>query len=266
MTTEQGMLTLSGRRMDAENVDELREQAEAAQAGVAEREPGIDQEGIAEPLPPELVALRQRLQAQEDATGFFNEGWDVQIVDLSRVCSLQQQVSSEHATERVAAVDVNNLASIGELTLPPHEGAALPALFDEVKNTWMISGANPNLRIIGRFGGPLQPGVIGFGFIVGVTGSFVQVARHHGRYVLRDGYHRAFGLLQRGVTHAPVFVRDFGVADLGVTQGLFGTDVYLGERPPVLPDFLDDAVAADVEIPASQKLLIIQGLELSPLG
>jgi hypothetical protein len=266
MPTEQGVLTLSGRRMDAAINDSLREQVETAQAAVAEREPGIDQEGIVEALPPGLDGLRERLRAQPNAIDYFRDGWDVKVVDLSRVCSLQQQVFSEHAIERVSTIDIDDLGAIGDLTLPPPEETPLPAQFDEVRSAWMIHGANPNLRITGHFSGQIQPGVIGFGFTVGVLASFVQVARHHGRYVLRDGYHRAYGLLERGVTRAPVFVRDFGFADLGATPGLFGTDVYLGERPPVLPDFHNDEVAADVQIPASQKMLVIPGLELTPVG
>ena len=56
----------------------------------------------------------------------------------------------------------------------------------------MISSANPNLRIVGNWAGQVQPGVIGMGFAVAISTSFVQVARVQNRYVLRDGYHRCF--------------------------------------------------------------------------
>jgi hypothetical protein len=131
---------------------------------------------------------------------------------------------------------------------------------------WIIAAANPNLRITGQFNADVQPGVVGFGFTVQIMASFLQVARHHGRYVLCDGYHRAYGLLARGVTRAPAFVRDFRVGDLGTAAGLFGTDVYLGERPPCLSDFLDDEVAADVNVPVVQKMVVVQGMELTPLA
>jgi hypothetical protein len=63
-----------------------------------------------------------------------------------------------------------------------------------------------------------------------------------------------------------VFIRDFGVGELGTAPGLFGTDIYLGERPPRLPDFLDNEVAASVDVPAVQKMIIVQGMELTPLA
>jgi hypothetical protein len=40
----------------------------------------------------------------------------------------------------------------------------------------------------------------------------------------------------------------------------------LGDRPPRLADFLDDDVAADVDVPVVQKMIVVQGMELSPLA
>jgi hypothetical protein len=43
-------------------------------------------------------------------------------------------------------------------------------------------------------------------------------------------------------------------------------DEYRGPRPPVLADYLDDSVSAAVRVPAAQKLIVVQALELQPLG
>jgi hypothetical protein len=266
MTEEQATLSMAARRADQADAPELAVRARTAREAVAGREPGVDQADVLEAPPGELDPYLDRLRQHPQSAPFFDEGWEVQLVDLRRLCSLQQTVQSEQATERAAGLDADDVAALAALTLPePVEGQELPVQFDETRQTWVISAANPNLRINGHFGGQIQEGVIGFGFIVAVLPSFLQVARHHGRYVLRDGYHRAYGLLARGINVVPAFVRDFGVADLGVSSGLFGTDVYLGDRPPLLPDFLDDAVAADVRIPIAQKMIVIQGMELTPL-
>src|SRR6266545_3066963 len=111
-----------------------------------------------------------------------------------------------------------------------HQPASLPSS-TTFKKTWMIASRNPNLRLVGNFAGEVQPGAIGYGFIVSVLPSYVQVAWFRGRYVLRDGYHR-----------------------------------YLGEQPPTLIDYLDDQVAASVMLPASQKMIVIHGIEMNPLG
>jgi hypothetical protein len=266
MSVDQGAITLAGRDQSGAQRADLRDRVSAARSRVAARAPGLNQSDLVDESHGDLATIVERLRAQQDTAPFWAEGWTVGVVDLSRVCSLQQSVASEQASERVAAVDADNVISVAETTLPRTTSSQLPAQFDEVRGTWIISAANPNLRITGHFATPAGPGGLGFGFIVGVMPSFVQVAQHHGRWVLRDGYHRAFGLLARGISRAPVFVRDFGVGSLGVGEGLFTTDVYLGDRPPTLRDFLDDDVAADVDVPVVQKMVVVHGLELTPLA
>jgi hypothetical protein len=43
-------------------------------------------------------------------------------------------------------------------------------------------------------------------------------------------------------------------------------DAYQGPKPPVLPDYLDEAVSASVRLPGPHKLLVIQALELMPVA
>ena len=90
---------------------------------------------------------------------------------------------------------------------------------------------------------------------------------YRNRYLLRDGYHRAIGLLMRGITHAPVLFKDFGSFQaLGLPPGMLPETAYLGERPPFLADYLADDVSQEIHAPASQKMIVIQGIEMNPLG
>jgi hypothetical protein len=265
MPPERGAIALAGGRHEGVQNQDLIERVEAARAVVAEREPGIDQDGMIDATDPALATIVERLRQQPDTGAFWEEGWTVRVADLTRVCSLQQSVASQQAGDRVSEVDPGDLVSIAAVTLPAPSTAEIPAQFDEQRKAWIITAPNPNLRITGAMNGPSENGPV-FGFSVAVLPSFLQVARHHGRYVLRDGYHRAFGLLARGITRAPAFVRDFGVGPLGTAAGLFATDVYLGDRPPLLSDFLDDEVAADVDVPAVQKMIVVHAIELTPLA
>jgi hypothetical protein len=47
-----------------------------------------------------------------------------------------------------------------------------------------------------------------FTFFVSMGASYIQVARYQGRSFLRDGYHRAVGLLRAGVSQVPAVVID----------------------------------------------------------
>ena len=189
------------------------------------------------------------------------------MVDLTRVCAIQPSVFVDHASERVRDIDATDVASIAGVSIPILGDAKLPAQFDESRNVWMVTAPNPNLRIIGHFSIPIQPGVIGFGFAVTISPSFLQIARFQGRLFLRDGYHRAVGLLERGITVVPALTREFGHVDsLGFPEGILPQVAYFGNTPPCLPDYLDEAVSVQVQLPAFQKMLVISGLELTPLG
>jgi hypothetical protein len=69
-----------------------------------------------------------------------------------------------------------------------------------------------------------------------------------------------------GVTWAPVFLRDFDSIQQLVPPGMLPQEAFLGERPPTLRDYADTEVSAEIQVPASQKVVVVQALELSPRG
>lgn len=120
---------------------------------------------------------------------------------------------------------------------------------------------------MGHFAGAIQEGgPPAFGFFATISPSFLQVAGYQGRYYLRDGYHRSIGLLGIGVRRVPAFVRDLDSIQALVPAGMLAQEAFMGPRPPTLADYSDDTVAATVALPASQKMIVVQALELSPQG
>jgi hypothetical protein len=188
------------------------------------------------------------------------------VVDLSKVCAIQPLVFSD-GLERISTAHAGDLLSLALISLPTPAPDPTPAQFDGFKQAWVFSSLNPNLRITGQAGGQIQPGVNAFGFAVGVTPSYMQVVCYKGRHLLRDGYHRAFAFLRSGITQVPAFVRDFATVDeMGLPQGLLGSDVFVGDRPPLLTDYDNDEVSSDVLAPATRKVVIVQAMEISMLG
>jgi hypothetical protein len=103
-----------------------------------------------------------------------------------------------------------------------------------------------------------------YGFVVAATPSFMQVAKHRGRLVLRDGYHRAHGFLQRGVPIVPAFYREFGDDEqLGIPAGLFAPNIYLGERPPLLPDYTADVVSGEADLPSPERIIALPSVQIN---
>ena len=196
------------------------------------------------------------------------EGWKVAIVDLRRVCAFQPSVVTDQALARVHDADRADLESLAAVTLPLTQGEQVPLQYDPIPRR------GPCLRRTTTCGSPrgraLPRAPRRRPRLRAVAGpSFMQVGQYHGRHFLRDGYHRAFGLLSRGITVVPAFVRDIG--------GVRGTDArptddaaagrLPGRRPPVLADYLDDTVSTAVQVPDMQKTVIVQALELfTPVG
>jgi hypothetical protein len=74
------------------------------------------------------------------------------------------------------------------------------------------------------------------------SSPYMEVASYRGRWFLRDGYHRSFRLLKRGVCRVPVVVvYAETLAQMGaVGSQFFAEETLLSSRPPMLDDFLDD--------------------------
>jgi hypothetical protein len=106
-----------------------------------------------------------------------------------------------------------------------------------------------------------------FTFFVSMGASYVQVARYQGRSFLRDGYHRAVGLLRAGVTQVPAVVIDApSYQYIASAPGLFDHEVAFGEHAPKLSDFWDDTVSADVLQPTVRKILRMRAEEFVVQG
>ena len=265
MPANEAELAQAQRQMNAVTAEHT-ERATRATASVAARAPGIDQSDLLTDIPEELAGHVQQLKAHSSFAPFSAEGWSFKMADLSKVCALQPIVFWDHAAERAQAALAEEVLTLAAITLPIPENVELPLQFDQIHNTWIIASRNPNLKLVGNFASPVG-GHFGCGFLVAVQPSFVQVASYRNRYVLRDGYHRALGLLAKKVTKVPVLFREFGPFDpLGIGPGMLPDAAWLGERPPLLADYLSDDVSAEVQLPASQKMLVIQGLEMNPLG
>jgi hypothetical protein len=97
---------------------------------------------------------------------------------------------------------------------------------------------------------------------------YMQVAHYNGRTFLRDGYHRAAGLLRAGIFEVPcvyIEAREFG--EVGADPAMMlSYETLFGDRPPSVADFWDDTVAAEVEQPSIRRVVRITGEQFSTSG
>lgn len=95
-------------------------------------------------------------------------------------------------------------------------------------------------------------GVIGL--MVGFGSNFLCAVQSENRLVLRNGYHRAYSLLEHGVTHAPCIVETVSRRDeLELVAGGRLRDApvfyFKAPRPPLLRDFLDPNIRKVIRAP-----------------
>jgi len=264
MTPGEAGLLLNGRRA-AGRLDEAQTQRfEAAQRAVSERPEGIDQQGVVQPLSGGLDDYLERFWATEHAKPFLREGWEVKCVDLRKLCAFQPSVFLDHAERRVGDASAAGLEDLVRTTLPLEADSVPSVQFDHEQRAWVISSDNPNLDVIGHFSRPLTGGK-GCGFLVAIQPSCMQVIRFKDRYLLKDGYHRALGFLQRGVYSVPALCLDVpGEVDFNPGTGVLPKAAWLGPRPPLLPDYLSDGVSLEVALPSARRMVVVQAMTLNP--
>jgi hypothetical protein len=194
----------------------------------------------------DTIASRPEMHAD-----FPDVPWRVEMVDLTRVQAIQKMVFVDQLLPEKSVPDLQALASI---CLPVGQPAPPMAVMPD-NDGFTMSSASPNLRIISgqahstlACAAPHLPPrqVQAVTFLVDTPTSYVQVAHYEGRYFLRDGNHRAAGLLRAGITQVPTVVIDAPSFQFVAPQpGLFDYQVAFSERPPLVTDFWDSSAAAD---------------------
>jgi hypothetical protein len=247
---------------------------EAARGVLAARNPYQLEVPVLREMPPELAERSMVFQQRPDVIAAFQGlDWTVGIADLTRVLSFQKFVVDEQAVERVMATEIDDLHGLFGICLPePAAPVTLTPSFDQDQRGVMFNSPNTNLRLgpatFMEGNNPAAPGQPAqqfrvAGFMVNFGAPFVQIAELNGRWFVRDGYHRCFGLLRRGTTQIPcIFVRARGFQELGANSpGFFRQELIFGDRPPFLRDFLDDAVTRTAEHQSVRKVVRITGQE-----
>jgi hypothetical protein len=238
-----------------------------AHAAVAARGPLEAQSIVITDPPAELADHIKELEAKAFYRPFLNEGWTVRVADLRYIRAVQSTIHIDHADERTRiarTADLRSLAGINIPTARPKEFLAIEP--SPEGRRWTLSCRNPHLRILAPYTADIDDSGYKtkiFGFQTELAHSLVQVVHWRGIYVLRDGYHRSYGLLSRGITSVPVVYRELPDNQLPVLgPGIFDPSIYLSDRPPMLPDYFEDVVSAPIEVRRTQKTFVIQAVEL----
>lgn len=236
--------------------------AAEARAAVATRAPGVDQAEALLPPPRELDNYCQVFLASPLGQAFTKAGYSIALVNLGILVGFQGHVRLPSCRQLVSQVGPRDPVSIARRTLPYQGTNKFDLAYNGAKATWLVGTDDPNLRIAGPVGPEGGEGGVSIGFRLEAPVSVMRVQRYGGRLFLSDGYHRAVGLLLRGVRFAPALVRDArAFEDLGAMAHL-PIGAFTGDRPPLVTDFLDDDVSMQAQVPGSARRLLIHAMLL----
>ncbi len=270
MSEPEALNSLLGRNaLPNEDLSLLRKRHSEARAAMSRLEIKKPEDPVISDSGPRLDAVRSR---PEVAANFPGLNWRPAIVDLRTVCSFQKLIFTDGLEERLK--NSNNEDGLYELCLPREQPAhPLGAFTDPDGKGFTISSFNPNLRIAaGQVSeanvspGPMMPTVRmqAVTLLVYMGTSYLQVVRYRDRSFIRDGYHRAAGLLRSGAYEVPcIFIEaeSFEQTGAAMVPGAFSYETLYSARPPYLSDFWDDRVSAEVSQPAVRKVVRIRGEE-----
>jgi hypothetical protein len=241
--------------------DKLAKKIERAQKGLAEREchancPALLAEQT-DNINYLLAECRQRSDLQAEYEGL---DWTLGIVDLRRLLAFQRRLvfgARRHTSPTLQQDDWAQLISftVGPQRSTEHRLVRNRSSTGDLDIT--LHSSNPDLQV--RLSPNTEPG---FQLPLSLHGGspFFEVAELRGRWFLRDGYHRAYGLLQAGVHRIPaVVIHTRTIGELGATEPwFFSEELLFSERPPRVMDFLDEALVLRYERTALRKVIRIR--------
>lgn len=205
-------------------------------------------------LPPEAIAHTVKVSSHPAFQAIYPNA-QFKMLELRKLVAFQHWVDADvsDGIHGAGSAVRPTEAELLSLCLPPD-------FIPPTKMQWQVNG--PNVMVtsfnntLSVMGTQVNPPTGQVMLSIGAGANLMLVREHAGRFVLANGYHRAWWLLQRGVEMVPVAVLHVE-RDALSQPGAVNTEVLLGDRPPLLEDFLDDTVATTHEVRAMMRVVKI---------
>lgn len=186
--------------------------------------------------------LRERFAAQELRADLCAEmaglDWSLGVVDLRLLLAFQRRIVSDAEAREPLMPAADDWDQLMDMCLAKPK----PVVCDAARRdaSVVLRSLNPNFhfRITDDSFWPIE---------IHSGSPFFEVAQYNGRWFLRDGYHRAYRCLRRGIYHLPaVVVRARTIEELGaVHPWFFPEEALFSDAPPRVIDFLEDALVIE---------------------
>ena len=239
---------------------ELRERTERASAKLAERDLYAGTTALLERETKDIQDLLTVAAQREDLREEYeNLDWTLAVIDLRRLLAFQRRLVFSSGSEVLVTPERHDWPQLISMAIGSQrstEHVVIHDLSEDDRLEIRLHSSNPDLRL--RFHPKTSRGECLPLSLYGGS-PFFEVAEFRGRWFLRDGYHRAYHLLQAGVDRVPAIVINArSIEEVGATAPWFFNEEQLfSDRPPQVTDFLDDHLILRYERTALRKVIRI---------
>ena len=239
---------------------ELRERTERASAKLAERDLYAGTTALLERETKDIQDLLTVAAQREDLREEYeNLDWTLAVIDLRRLLAFQRRLVFSSGSKVLVTPERHDWPQLISMAIGSQrstEHVVIHDLSEDDRLEIRLHSSNPDLRL--RFHPKTSRGECLPLSLYGGS-PFFEVAEFRGRWFLRDGYHRAYHLLQAGVDRVPaVVIYARSIEEVGATAPWFFNEEQLfSDRPPQVTDFLDDNLILRYERTALRKVIRI---------
>ncbi|MEA3144594.1 MAG: hypothetical protein QOG31_1918 [Thermoplasmata archaeon] len=218
------------------------------------------------PIDPVHAAHLQAVQAHvlfPEATQGVQ--WSFRMVEARKLLSIQKFVDLDRSQDIARDLDVGDPRAILEMCLPTKRHTHVIGIGLNADNSWTVFSRGQDFRITGGFQqeDPVTKRRT-IGYHLGGGTPFVQVAVFQGRYYLKNGYHRVYELLSRGIEMVPcILVEATKLEDTGLRPGFFPPELLHGPTPPRVAHYLNDGIAIGVPLKPQTKVVRVRAEEFN---
>ena len=208
---------------------------------------------VIEDIPTDVQKALSRIALRDDLqTEFHDLDWRLGVVDLRRLASFQRRLKlRDQVVEHRKSADWERRI---DLAFPANRSSS----FDQKlhRNSLTLRSENPDFTVRLH---AVSDKAESIGLTIYHGSPFMEVGNYRGRWFLRDGYHRAYRLLQAGIFEGPaVIIQARTLEELGANRPwFFPEEVLFSARPPLIADFLCGDLVLRWRRPAQRKVICI---------
>ncbi len=200
-------------------------------------------------LPAAAMAHVTAVQGHQLFGQVYQPPHEIKMVELGKLIACQTWVDT-HVSGSLHGASMQATPTFDEIlntclplsVIPPTQIRAQP-----MPNGWIFYSMNNTLTAQGPGFNPATGQIT---LAVAPAANLMLVREQAGRYVLANGYHRAWLLRSRAVSMVPAVVVPVASQQdvLPGPEGFFKPGLLFGPRPPIIDDFFDATLSASLHM------------------